>query len=66
MRIQADQDRCVGAAQCVLTEPALFDQNEEDGTVVLLSAEVDGDLLAAARDAVRVCPSGALSLVPNR
>ncbi|WP_431933965.1 ferredoxin [Nonomuraea jabiensis] len=54
MRTEADQDRCVGAAQCVLTEPALFDQDEGSGTVVLLSTEVDGDLLAAAQEARRV------------
>lgn len=41
--------------QCVLTEPALFDQNEDDSTVVLLSSEVDGDLLTAAQQAVQVC-----------
>ncbi|MFI0463086.1 ferredoxin [Saccharopolyspora sp. 5N102] len=69
MRIEADLDRCVGAGQCVLTEPALFDQNDDDGRVVLLAAEVDdGDagLVAAAREAVHVCPSGALSLIGDR
>jgi ferredoxin len=66
MRLEADRDRCACAAQCVLTEPTLFDQNEEDGTVVLLATEVDGDLLTAAQQAVQVCPSGALSLVPDR
>ncbi|MEV0700459.1 (4Fe-4S)-binding protein [Saccharopolyspora sp. NPDC050389] len=69
MRIEADLDRCVGAGQCVLTEPALFDQNDEDGRVVLLAAKVDdgdADLVAAAREAVHICPSGALSLVDDR
>ncbi|MGW3470962.1 MULTISPECIES: ferredoxin [Saccharopolyspora] len=69
MRIEADLDRCVGAGQCVLTEPALFDQNDEDGRVVLLATEVDdGDdsAVAAVREAVHVCPSGALSLVDDR
>jgi ferredoxin len=66
MRIEADLERCVGAGQCVLTEPALFDQNEEDGRVVVLVTEVDGDRAVAAREAVQVCPSGALSLVADR
>jgi ferredoxin len=65
MRIEADLDRCVGAGQCVLTEPALFDQNDKDGRVVVLATEVDGRG-AAAREAVQVCPSGALSLVADR
>ncbi|MGP4016145.1 ferredoxin [Saccharopolyspora sp. 5N708] len=63
MRIEADLDRCVGAGQCVLTEPALFDQNEDDGRVVVLVTEVDGSAADAAREAVQVCPSGALSLL---
>jgi ferredoxin len=62
MKLRADQSRCVGAAQCVLTEPALFDQDEQDGSVILLATDVDGDLLTAAREAMLTCPSGALSL----
>ncbi|MBB5158120.1 ferredoxin [Saccharopolyspora phatthalungensis] len=66
MRIEADLDRCVGAGQCVLTAPTLFDQNDEDGRVVVLVTEVDDSAIAAAREAVHVCPSGALSLVDDR
>jgi ferredoxin len=36
MKIIADTSRCVGAGQCVLTEPTVFDQNEDDGTVIFL------------------------------
>lgn len=60
MRIVADTDVCVGAGQCVLTDPSVFDQSEEDGTViVLVSRPAD---TAKAKEAVFVCPSGALSL----
>jgi ferredoxin len=62
MRIVADTGRCVGAGQCVLTEPAVFDQDDEDGTVVVLTEEPRNGQLDRARDAVRICPSGALSL----
>ena len=62
MKIIADLTRCVGAGQCVLTEPALFDQDPEDGTVVVLDDQPAGDLATAAQDAVRVCPSQALSI----
>lgn len=62
MRIIADLSRCVGAGQCVLTEPALFDQDPEDGTVVVLDDRPPADLAGAARDAARVCPSQALSV----
>ncbi|GGV19743.1 ferredoxin [Streptomyces filipinensis] len=63
MQIQADTQRCVGAGMCALTAPALFDQCDHDGTVVLLGAGVCGPEAAdAARAAVAHCPSGALSL----
>jgi ferredoxin len=46
----------------VLTEPLLFDQREDDGTVVVLDDQPTGGLVEQARTAVRVCPSQALSL----
>lgn len=62
MKIVADTNVCIGAGQCVLTEPALFDQREDDGTVIVLDAEPEGELADKAREAVRVCPSQALSI----
>jgi ferredoxin len=62
MRIVADTSRCVGAGQCVLTEPAVFDQSEEDGTVIVLVEKPEDEQLERARQAVHICPSGALSL----
>jgi ferredoxin len=47
---------------CVLTTPELFDQDIEEGLVVLKSEHVEGEQLEAARKAVGLCPSGALSL----
>ena len=61
MKIIADTARCVGAGQCVLTEPDLFDQTD-DGTVVVVDDTPRGEQLARAREAVNVCPSQALSL----
>ncbi|MGW7688461.1 ferredoxin [Streptomyces asiaticus] len=63
MQIQADTERCVGAGMCALTAPALFDQSDDDGTVVLLTGGRCGHQAAdAARAAVASCPSGALAL----
>lgn len=62
MRIIADTTRCVGAGQCVLTDPAVFDQDETEGTVVVLVEHPAGRQLDNARQAVRFCPSQALSL----
>ncbi|MET1074486.1 MAG: ferredoxin [Umezawaea sp.] len=62
MKIIADVGRCVGAGQCVLTEPAVFDQSEDDGTVLVLVDEPEGAQLDHVREAVRICPSQAISL----
>ncbi|MEU8109348.1 ferredoxin [Nonomuraea muscovyensis] len=62
MRIKADTGLCVGSGQCVLTEPAVFDQ-DDDGIVVLLTDHPDDQTGAQARDAVTLCPSRALSIL---
>ena len=66
MRITADVDRCVGAGQCVLTEPRLFDQDPEDGTVVILDPQPTADFTEAAYEAAQLCPSQALSVTNER
>ncbi|MGI5162070.1 ferredoxin [Microbispora sp. CA-102843] len=62
MKIKADTGRCVGAGMCVLTLPEVFDQSEDDGTVVVLDAEPAAALAPAVSRAVQLCPSGALSV----
>ncbi|MFF0494460.1 ferredoxin [Nocardia sp. NPDC004068] len=64
MKIRADRERCIGAGMCVLSAPELFDQDDNDGRVLLLNAAPAPDGEAAAREAVRMCPSGALTLTP--
>ncbi|NEB02897.1 ferredoxin [Streptomyces sp. SID13726] len=62
MRIDVDADRCCGAGQCVLTAPEVFDQREDDGTVVLLAAEPAPDQANGAREAAAMCPAGAIAV----
>ncbi|MBA3906716.1 MAG: (4Fe-4S)-binding protein [Pseudonocardiales bacterium] len=64
MRVAAERDVCVGAGMCVMSAPAVFDQDDE-GVVVLLVDEPAGPAAAAAREAVRLCPSGSLSIVED-
>lgn len=40
----------------------VFDQRDEDGVVVLLQAEPPADQEHAVRQAVLVCPTGAISI----
>ncbi|MEU8307122.1 ferredoxin [Actinomadura sp. NPDC048955] len=62
MRIVADHDLCLGAGQCALFAPEVFDQSDEDGTVVLLTESPPGDLHETVRQAVRMCPNQVISL----
>lgn len=63
MRIVVDHRRCVGAGQCVVVSPELFDQNENDGTVIVLRPHLQGDdEIALAREAADACPGRTLSL----
>ena len=59
------RDRCIGAGLCVLAAPEVFDQ-ADDGLVVLLSPQPPEQAAEAIREAVRRCPSGALSLQPHQ
>jgi ferredoxin len=47
---------------CVLTDPDLFDQNEEDGTVVLLEEHPDAAHEATAKEAAGLCPASAITI----
>lgn len=61
MRIEVDVARCVGAGQCVLSAPSLFDQND-DGLVEVLNTEPGDTEADAARTAAEVCPSDTIAL----
>lgn len=61
MQITIDTGRCVGAGQCVLTAPDLFDQDDR-GIVLPLDTQPPEELLAAADEAVAACPSAAIRL----
>ncbi|CAN3983678.1 ferredoxin [Kitasatospora purpeofusca] len=65
IRVDVLHDDCVGAGQCVLSAPEVFDQ-DNDGIVVLLREDLDGLGRAdreGVEEAVRLCPSGALRLL---
>lgn len=61
MRITADSTRCVGAGQCVLSAPDVFDQ-DDDALVVLVDGAPGADDLELVRDAVDRCPAQAITL----
>ncbi|MFF7725384.1 ferredoxin [Streptomyces sp. NPDC008001] len=63
MRIEIDEDLCCGAGTCVLIAPDVFDQNDEDGTVILLDATPGAGLRAAVEEAAERCPTAVIRIV---
>lgn len=62
LRIELLADACVGAGQCVLAAPAVFDQ-DEDGVAVVLDEAPAHEEHDAVREAADLCPSSALRLL---
>jgi ferredoxin len=64
VRVVADRDVCIGSGNCVFSAPTVFDQDDE-GLVVLVTAEVGPRDVDPVRGAVAHCPSGALRIVED-
>ncbi|MGA5100332.1 ferredoxin [Streptomyces lavendulocolor] len=66
MELRVDRDRCAGSGMCALTAPEVFDQDDEDGRVLLLDARPPaGPAATAAREAAGLCPAGAITARPG-
>ena len=61
MGVAVKRDACVGAGQCALVAPDVFDQ-DDDGIVMLLQTEPSGSDLDAATKAARLCPARAITV----
>lgn len=64
MSVVVQTSACVGAGQCALVAPDVFDQ-DDDGIVLLLEPDPEGADLDAATRAVRLCPARAISLTSS-
>ncbi|MEX0923476.1 MAG: ferredoxin [Rhodovibrionaceae bacterium] len=62
LKVIIDQEKCVGAGQCVFAAPEVFDQREEDGIVELLDAEPEDSQSGAVKQAARLCPAKAIKV----
>ena len=61
VKVHAYGEVCIQAGNCVMVAERLFDQ-DDDGIVVVLVDEIPGDEEDKARDAVKLCPSQALTV----
>jgi ferredoxin len=62
IKIHVDEHKCVGAGQCVMAAPQVFDQREEDGVVVLLQNHAEIGLEPSVRKAAKLCPALAIRI----
>ncbi|MFD9702437.1 ferredoxin [Lentzea sp. NPDC059081] len=62
IEVEVDEARCMAIGNCVLSAPAVFDQSEEEGTVVLLDATPPADEHDRVREAASLCPASVISL----
>jgi ferredoxin len=61
VKVHADRDVCIQAGNCVMVADSLFDQ-DDDGIVVVLADEIPSGEEDKAREAVKLCPSQALTI----
>ncbi|GAA4954505.1 ferredoxin [Actinoplanes utahensis] len=62
MKVSVDQEMCIGAGQCVMTAPRVFDQRDDDGVVILLEETPGDEDQEAVRNAAAVCPAAAIAV----
>ncbi|WP_416985423.1 ferredoxin [Streptomyces sp. T028] len=62
MHITVAPRTCIGSGRCALAVPDVFDQDDGDGSVVLLTPRPSPALLSAVEAAAADCPVAAISV----
>lgn len=62
MKVSVDQEKCVASGQCVMTSPEVFDQDDEEGLVVLVEETPPQEAAGAVRQAAAMCPASAIAV----
>jgi ferredoxin len=62
MRVTVDRDRCIGAGNCALLAPSVFDQEPDDAVVRLLNSSPPETERPAVQEAVDRCPAAVIVL----
>ncbi|MEO6704135.1 MAG: ferredoxin [Jatrophihabitantaceae bacterium] len=65
LRVSVNPDACCSSGLCVETAPRIFDQDPQDGTVLLLQPIVDGELADAATLCAKLCPCDAIAVAQD-
>jgi ferredoxin len=62
VKVAVDQDKCVSSGMCVMNAAEVFDQNDDDGVVVLLVDAPRPELAEQTRKAAAACPAVAIHI----
>lgn len=62
LEVSVDARLCVSSGNCAMSAPAVFDQSDEDGVVVLLDAHPPADQRPGVEQAEELCPVRAIRL----
>lgn len=62
MHAQVDQEKCISSGQCVMNVPAVFDQRDDDGVLILRINRPPTECQDNVRRAALMCPARAITL----
>jgi len=62
VKIKIDVEKCIGAGNCVMWSPEVFDQRDEDGIVIVLDDSPAESLHESVRAAAASCPASVIVL----
>ena len=65
MRVLIDLGKCNGYGSCVIAAPTVFQLNESGDFADVIAASPPPERRAEVLDAVRVCPTRAISVVDD-
>jgi len=63
VKVEIEPEKCIASGQCVLIADSVFDQDEDDGIVILKTEDVPPGDEEAIRNAARICPARAIRTV---
>jgi len=61
-RVVVDFDLCESNAVCMAVAPEVFDQNDDDGVVILLAEHPTAEHHDSAHDAATRCPAAVIEI----
>jgi ferredoxin len=65
MRVVASRDTCAGGGMCAYAAPEVFDQDEDEGLVLVLVPQPAPELHESVRQAARGCPTRSIQLTED-